>query len=101
MKFWKENFLAERRREWLKNIVKAQYLVGGSWRDAIISEKKIVGNTLYLNLIADSPNAMTITRVRLIDVGGEVAGEKIENISKSSTQGVLLQLTFPIYEIEN
>lgn len=100
MGFWKETFLIERRKEWLKSIVKAQYLVGSNWYDAIISEKKIVGNTLYLNIIADAPSAMTITKVRLIEVGGTVAGEKVENILKKSTQGVLLQLTFPIYEIE-
>lgn len=101
MKFWKETFLAERRSEWLKSIVKAQYRVGSSWYDAVISEKKIIGNTLYLNLIVNHPGAITINYVRLIEVGGAVAGEKIENIIKGSTQGVLLQLTFPIYEIEN
>lgn len=101
MGFWKETFLDERRREWLKSIVKAQYKVGSTWYDAVISEKKIIGNTLYLNLIINHPGAITINYIRLIEVGGSVAGEKIENIIKGEIQGVFLQLTFPIYEIED
>ncbi|MCC8110376.1 MAG: hypothetical protein LIO74_01700 [Ruminococcus sp.] len=43
--------------------------------------------------------ALTITSVRLIDTGGDVAGQITESITKLATQGVITLWEFPLYEI--
>lgn len=101
MKFWDENFLNKRRKEWLNSISKIQYYDGKSWHDAVMTEKKIEGNTLkILSVTTDNAN-LTITRVRLLDTGGNIAGQISESIKKLSTQGVITLWEFPLYEIEN
>lgn len=101
MKFWNENFLNKRRREWLNAISKIQYsAVDGEWHDAVITEKSIEGDTLkILSTTTDSAD-LTITSVRLLDTSGEVAGQISESIKKKSTQGVITLWEFPLYEID-
>ena len=48
MAFWKESFLDKMRAEWLRRIYKFQYYAGGQWYDAVITEKKIEGDTMYV-----------------------------------------------------
>ena len=99
--FWKENFLAKRRAEWLKNIAKFQYLTNGVWKDAVISEKSVAGNVIkFTTTISDDGTASKITAVRILDRDGDVAGEMSENIEKKATQGLLTLWEFPLYEIE-
>lgn len=101
MKFWNENFLNKRRREWLNSISKIQYSAGGAWYDAFITEKGIEGNALrILSTTTDSAD-LTITSVRLLDSSGEVAGQISESIKKLSTQGVITLWEFPLYEIDS
>ena len=99
--FWTANYLQKRRDDWLKTIVKAQYRVGVTYYDAVITEKKIEGDTFVVFMLIDhtATGTVNINYVRLIDVGGEVAGERAENITKSGTQGVLMKFEFPLREV--
>lgn len=99
--FWTTNYLAKRRSAWLKTLVKAQYRIGSTFYDATITEKKIEGDTLVIFMVIDHTvsGTATINYVRLIDEGGEVAGERVENITKSGTQGVLMKFEFPLREV--
>ncbi len=99
--FWTANYLQKRRNEWLKSLVKAQYRIGSTFYDAVITEKKIEGDTLIVYMVIDHTvsGTATINYVRLIDEGGEVAGERAENITKSGTQGVLMKFEFPLKEV--
>lgn len=99
MAFWKEGFMNKMRAEWLRRIYKFQYYAGGKWYDAVITDKKITGNTLYVTTSTTDSAALTITKIRLIDTAGEVAGEISESITKLATQGVITVWEFPLYEI--
>lgn len=99
--FWKPTYLAKRRNDWLRSIVKAQYRIGSTFYDAVITEKKIEGDTLIVYMVIDHTvsGTTTVNYIRLIDEGGEVAGERAENITKSGTQGVLIKFEFPLKEV--
>lgn len=99
MAFWTDTFLHKMREEWMRRIVKIQYQAGSTWYDAVITEKKIVGNTVRITTTTTDNAAMTIKAVRLIDTGGNVAGQRSENITKLATQGVVTVWEFPIYEL--
>ncbi len=99
MAFWTDTFMNKVREDWLRRIVKIQYQAGGVWYDAQITEKTIVGDTLKILSQTTDSKDLTITAVRLIDAGGDVAGQLSENIRKLSTQGVITLWEFPLYEI--
>lgn len=99
MAFWKESFLNKMREEWLRRIYKFEYYAGEQWYDAVITDKKIEGDTLCITTTTTDSAALTITKIRLIDTSGEVAGEISESITKTSTQGVITLWEFPLYEI--
>ena len=99
MAFWTDTFMKKVRQDWLKRIVKSQYYAGGVWYDAQITSKTIDGDTLKILSQTTDSKALTITSVRLIDTGGDVAGQLTENITKLATQGVITLWEFPLYEI--
>lgn len=99
MAFWTDDFLNKRRREWLKSIDKIQYYADGTWYDAQITSKTIDGDTLKILSQTTDSKALTITSVRLIDTGGDVAGQITESITKLASQGVITLWEFPLYEI--
>ncbi|MCD8015514.1 MAG: hypothetical protein LUG99_20615 [Lachnospiraceae bacterium] len=99
MAFWTDDFLDKRRTEWLKSIAKIQYYAGGTWYDAQITSKTIDDDTLKILSQTTDSKALTITSVRLIDTGGDVAGQITESITKLATQGVITLWEFPLYEI--
>lgn len=99
MAFWTEDFLTKRRAEWLRRIDKIQYYAGGQWYDALITSKSIEGNALKILTQTVDSLALTITRVRVLDTDGAVAGQMNENITKLATQGVITLWEFPLYEI--
>ena len=99
MAFWTDTFMKKVRQDWLKRIVKIQYYAGGVWYDAQITSKTIDGDTLKMLSQTTDSKALTITSVRLIDTGGDVAGQLTENITKLATQGVITLWEFPLYEI--
>ena len=99
MAFWTSTFMGKMRAEWLRRIAKIQYQAGGTWYDAQITEKRISGDTLYVTSVTTDSGNNTITSVRLIDVGGDIAGQVSESIQKTSSQGVITLWEFPLYEI--
>ena len=99
MAFWTDTFMKKVRQDWLKRIVKIQYYAGGVWYDAQITSKTIDGDTLKILSQTTDSKALTITSVRLIDTGGDVAGQLTENITKLATQGGITLWEFPLYEI--
>ena len=99
MAFWTDTFMKKVRQDWLKRIVKIQHYAGGVWYDAQITSKTIDGDTLKILSQTTDSKALTITSVRLIDTGGDVAGQLTENITKLATQGVITLWEFPLYEI--
>lgn len=99
MAFWTDTFLGKMRQEWMRRIVKIQYQAGSTWYDAVIIEKKVVGNKVQITSTTNDNTAMTIKAIRLIDTGGDVAGQLTENITKLASQGVISLWEFPVYEI--
>lgn len=99
MAFWTDTFMNKMRTEWLRRIAKIQYYAGGTWYNASITDKHITGNTLYVTSVTTDSGNNTITSVRLLDTGGDVAGQISERIQKTSTQGVITLWEFPLYEI--
>ena len=99
MAFWTDVFLNKVRQDWLKRIVKIQYYAGGVWYDAMITNKTIEGETLKITRQPTDSKALVVTSVRLIDTGGDVAGQISESITKLDTQGVITLWEFPLYEI--
>lgn len=98
MAFWKEEFMNKIRAEWLRRIYKFQYYADGQWYDAVITDKRVDGNTLRVTTSTTDSADLTITKVRLLDTAGELAGEISENIKKSAAQGVITVWEFPLYE---
>lgn len=99
--FWKSTFMDSMRAEWLRRIAKVQYYANGKWYDAKINEKRIEGNTLYVTTTTTDSEVLTITAIRLIDTGGNIAGETSESLQKADTQGIITLWEFPLYEITN
>lgn len=101
MGFFSATYLTNRRTEWMNTIVKFQYQVSGTWYDAVVNSRSIVGNTV--KLLVHIPNvpetAHTITGVRIIDTTGAVGGSQVVSIERSATQGVLTTFEFPIQEV--
>ena len=91
MAFWTESFMNKMRTEWLRRIARIQYLAGGTWYDAQITDKVTTQTT-------DSVDT-TITSVRILDTSGDVAGQISESIRKTAGQGVITLWEFPLYEI--
>jgi hypothetical protein len=75
--------------------------MNGSTYRGDIQAKHIVGDTIEVFVVVDHsvPGTNTITRIRLYDVDGQMAGERTESIVKSSTQGVLVKFEFPLKEV--
>ena len=100
MAFYTDNFLKKRRQWWMKNIAKVQAFVGSSWYTGAIQKKALEGDKIVIHVVfaelADI--ACTITNLRVVDIDGEVAAQKSENITKAAGQGVLIKLELPITE---
>ena len=99
MAFWTDSFMNKMRAVWLRKIVKIQYYDGTTWYTAQITDKSIVGNVLKITSQTTDSIAMTITKVRLIDADGDIAGQISESIQKTAAQGVITLWEFPLYEI--
>lgn len=101
MGYFYNTFLSYRRKQWLRSIVHVEALVGSTWHRGSISQKKIDGDTLII--MAEFPtlndSACTITASRIIDSRGEVAAYQQRTITKVASQGTLIKITIPIYEV--
>ena len=99
MAFWTESFMNKMRTEWLRRIARIQYLAGGTWYDAQITDKSIEGNTLKVTTQTTDSVDTTITSVRILDTSADVTGQISESIRKTVGQGVITLWEFPLYEI--
>ena len=98
MGFWTDNFLARRRQEWKRDISAVQYYAGSTWYDAQITEMSLSGDTLQINFVTTDSLSLTITKIRLLDKDGNVAGQASDNIAKSATQGMLYCISIKIID---
>lgn len=82
----------------------ARYRIGSTWYNAEISRNERMADgrvAIYIPIIPQSKNAVTITAVQLYDKTGQLWAEKTENIKIESVQeGVLYRFTFDIHEEE-
>lgn len=99
MAFWTDTFLDKMRKEWLRRLIKVQYYAGDTWYDAKITQKYITGNTLTIFSQTSDALTLTITKVRIIDISGDVAGEVSDNVLKDSEHGMLTKWEFPLFEL--
>ena len=102
MLFYTPNFLEKRRVWWMNNIAKVEVLVGSTWHTGAIQKKALEGDKIVIHAVfADiTASACTITSLRVIDIDGDVAAQKSENIIKAAGQGVLIKIELPITEQE-
>ncbi len=102
MSFWTQDFMDNRRKQFLNSLVSFQYLVNGNWYDATVNTKRIVGNKveIIVSFPRTSNGSQTIKAVRIIDVTGKQAGYQETNIYRTAKKGVLTKFEFPIVEKE-
>lgn len=102
MAFYTEQFLKKRRVWWMKSIAKIEALIGSTWYTGTIQKKELDGNKIVIHAVFTelTAQACTITSLRVIDIDGEVAAQKSENIKKAAGQGVLIKIELPITEQE-
>lgn len=98
--YFTDDFLNERRAEWLRSIAYVECQAGGSWHRGKIEKREVSGDTIIIN--ATFPDldetATTITASRLIDIRGIQVAYKSKNVKKLSGQGTFIQMKIPIYE---
>jgi hypothetical protein len=97
---YQNDFLNERRKQWLRAISKVQLQAGGTWYTADIQTKEIQGTSVVIIAVCSALDnvATTITASRLVDTRNVVALQQSENIAKVSGQGVMIKFTLPIVE---
>ena len=102
MSFWTNEFMNNRRAEWLRSLVKFQFQVNGTWYDATIKTKRITGNKveIIVSFPRVSSGSQSITAVRIIDVTGKQCGYQAIELVRAASQGALTKFEFPIYEKE-
>lgn len=100
MAFYTDNFLAKRRRWWMKNIAKIEAFAGSKWYTGAIQKKNVDGDKVVIHAVFSdlTASAFTITSLRVIDIDGEVAAQISENIKTAAGQGVMIKLELPIVE---
>lgn len=100
MAYFTEDFLNERRKQWLRSIAYVECQANGAWHRGKIEKREISGDAIVIN--ATFPDldevAATITASRIIDVRGKQAAYKQKNVKKAAGQGTMIQMRIPIYE---
>lgn len=102
MAFYKNDFLDQRRQQWLRAIDKVQLQAGGTWYTAELQTKEVAGTNVVLVAVCSALDdvACTITASRIIDTRGVVAAQQAENITKAVGQGAMIKIVLPIIEDE-
>ena len=101
MAYFSDDFMGNRRKQWLRSIHAVEAQVGAAWHRGTINKKTIEDDTLVIMATFPTLDSVecTISASRLIDVRGEVAAYQQRVIEKVQRQGVLVKLTIPIYEV--
>lgn len=102
MAYFTDDYLAERRKQWLRSIAYVECQAGGSWYRGKINKKTVSGTTLTIDATFPKldEKAVTITASRIIDVRGIQVAYKAKNITKAAGQGTMIRITVPIYETD-
>ncbi len=86
----------------IKRIYKAQYQMGGSWRDAALVGKEVTNGIARIKVQISPGTTGTITGVRLINTEGQVWATKAISVVLETTETNLLQwFDFEITEEES
>lgn len=100
MAYFTDDFLNERRKQWLRSIAYVECQANGAWHRGKIEKKDVSGDTIIVN--ATFPDldevATTITASRIIDVRGIQVAYKQKNVKKAAGQGTMIQVKIPIDE---
>ena len=101
MAYFTENFINNRRKQWLRSIHAVEVQVNGTWHRGEINKKEIEDDTLVIKATFPTldSQACTITASRVIDTRGEAAAYQQRVIKKNSGQGTMIKLTITIYEV--
>jgi hypothetical protein len=101
MAYFSDNFVSQRRKQWLRSISAVEVQVGGKWYRGEFDKKEIEDDTLVIMATFPTLNdtACTITASRVLDVRGEVAAYQQRTIEKKAGQGTMIRITIPIYEV--
>ena len=105
MGLFTQNFLAERREDFLSLIDRFEYEVdnGEQWLTAVERSRQIVGNYIRITLLL--PNVLqreyNITAIRIIDVNGNVIGQSDLKINVNSIQTIYMYSAFLIRRYKN
>ena len=86
----------------MRNIWQVQAAAGGTWYTGDIQKKQLEGDKIVIHAVfpALTSLATTVTSLRVLDIDGQVAATKTENIKKAVGQGFLIKLELPIIEQE-
>jgi hypothetical protein len=103
MAYFSNDFLNERRKQWLRSIQKIQVQADGAWYDGDISRKIVDGDNLVIDATFPQLDtiATTITASRIIDIRGTQAAYQQRTITKVASQGSFIRVKIPLYEVEN
>lgn len=102
MAYFTDDFLNERRKQWLRSIAYVECQANGAWHRGKIEKKDVSGDTIIIN--ATFPDldevAATITASRIIDVRGVQVAYKQKNVKKAVGQGTMIQVKIPLDETD-
>lgn len=102
MGFFTQDFLAERREDFMELIVKFEYEVdNGEWLDAVEQNRVINGNYITFTLLFPNTlqSAHKITGLRLKDEHDTIIASRDISVEINSTQTVLLVLRISYQEV--
>jgi hypothetical protein len=88
-------------KDYIKNIAAfGQYRVGSTNYKVPIHKTEVLGDgkvAIYILIDHTVPGTITVNRVQIFDVGGELWAEKVENITILDMQeGVLVRFTLDL-----
>lgn len=102
MAYFTDDFLNERRKQWLRSIAYVECQANGAWHRGKIEKRTVSGNEIVIN--ATFPDldetAATITASRIIDVRGIQVAYRQKNVKKAAGQGTFIQMKIPLYETD-
>lgn len=103
MGFFTQDFLVERREDFMNLVDKFEYEVNGGeqWLTAVERSRQIVGNYIRFTLLF--PNVLqtdySITAIRIIDVNGNEIGRRDLSINVNSIQTILFVFNISYQEV--
>lgn len=103
MGLFTQDFLAERREDFMNRIVTFEYEVnnGEMWLPAVEEKRTIDGNNINFTLLLPNTlqSAHSITGLRLLDIDNEIIAQRDLSIDISVSQTVLLVLRIIYQEV--